>query len=331
MPTPIAIAPEHPTISPKTTGFLPERGALAVPTSPAEQLAASSNYLSELCHKKVGNTTYYQTLKTQPNLHPNQTYIRAARALVADRDAPLQPFERTLISLSAELGRFMYAGQKLDDLRDKGRLTPEERTLMTQIKLNEIIPFNKTIKELISRYPDLGATDLAENLTQATGAIFSGRRKDHQNTFYEYTATVNGMRHEKAAEDLLFAANIDYDYRVSVEEDSQGNDLFVYLNGDWVGIDIKASYTAEARAYQRHKYSHAVWTTLSSDDFRGPTDDAQDRVSISYETAHEHALAFCQRIHKAVSGELREEHYQTHHQRARQRGRGAVQWANHLN
>lgn len=271
---------------------------------------------------------YYQKLKENTQLHPNQTYIRAAKALVNDRDSQLDPFERSMIALSADLGIFIYAGQKLDDFRAMGRLSQEELTKMTQIKVNEIIPFNKAIKELINRYPALNALALAENLINATTEIFSSRKADDRDTAYEFTATVNGMRHEAAAENLLYAANIDYDYRVSVEEDSQGNDLFVYVNDAWVGIDIKASYNAEARAYQRHKNSHAVWTTLDEDDFRGPNDDQHDSVSISYETAQEHANAFRERVYQAAHGDLREQHYQAR-RRAKRHGRRALHAAHY--
>ena len=318
----------------------PEQEPLAY-QSPAERLAASPDYLYLLCKEKVSNTAYYQELRQNPNINPNKAYVKGADALVNDRDAQLEPFEREMISLSARLGSFIHAGIKLDDLRYGGRLTSEELTIMTQIKLKEIIPFNHAIKDLINRFPEVNATDLADNLTAADAKIFSrynpahpGSPNNHHEASkssiaYEFTATINGMRHEAAAEKLLIAADIDYDYRVSVEEDSQGNDLFVFIDGDWVGIDIKASYNAEARAYQRHRNSRAVWTTLDNDDFRGPNDDTHDSVSISYETSQEHALAFGKRVHEAVAGDLREEHYQAR-RRAKRHGRGAITAARHF-
>lgn len=65
------------------------------------------------------------------------------------------------------------------------------------------------------------------------------------------------MRHELAAESLLSAAGINYDYQITADQDSAGTDLMVEIDDQWHSIDTKASQTAEDRAHEKSSRSHA--------------------------------------------------------------------------
>lgn len=252
-----------------------------------------------------------------------------------DPDANLDRFERSILHLSSQLGKFTRGSMQLDDYRENPHLSRAERSHMASVKVDNIIPFNHEIKELINDFPRLKMKDLAKNLTIAHSAIYSNydpnrpeqSRRNHEmsqsEVAYRFESGIEGMRHEIAAETLLSAAGIEYDYRISAEEDSTGNDLFVAIDGHWVGIDIKASFNAERRAYSRHRTSRAVWTTLQPEEFRGPNDNAAGCVSISYGVAQKHALEFESRVYRAARGELAEE-YRTM-DRHQHRGRAALQ------
>lgn len=226
--------------------------------------------------------------------------------------------EKNLLGVISHLGSFVTAQRRADEIgdrRDEGRLSSDERNEMNRLKNEDLIPFNHSIKELINTDSSLTKDELDVSLTRLYMRLFykddplvkragvDGTRDQpliktvSQDALNSISVSTNGMRHEVAAEIMLAAAGIDYDYQVSAEEDAQGADLFVYINNEWTYIDIKASETSARKALAKRSDSHAVWTGLNPSAFTGVKGNQKDGLRLSFDKALEKSDAFVNRIY----------------------------------
>lgn len=215
-----------------------------------------------------------------------------------------------LLVATEQLGRFIEATSELNNIRNTinyefRRPNNDEKKYINWLKEEQIIPFNHTIKEIINTDSSFTIGGLSGALTQTYVGLYGRHKVLSESIGYEINSSevmkelrniIDGMRHEVAAETLLAAANIDYDYEVSATEDRTGVDLFVIIDGQRHSIDIKRSQMAEARVLEKHPHSHAVWTGLKEKDFTGAKGDKTSSLTIPFETARIKSAAFVDRI-----------------------------------
>jgi len=225
--------------------------------------------------------------------------------------------EKNILGVISHLGSFVTAQRRADEMgdrRDEGRMSIADRNEMARLKNNDLIPFNHAIKELIDTDSSLTKDELDASLTRLYMRLFykedplvkkadsDGTHDQNlikavsQDALTSISVSTNGMRHEVAAESMLAAAGIDYDYQVSAEEDAQGADLFVYLNREWVYIDIKASEMSAKKALAKRSDSHAVWTGLTQSSFDGAKGNQKNGLRLSYAQAQNYSNDFVNRI-----------------------------------
>lgn len=273
----------------------------------------------------VGRSSFYAEQRRGHVPH-SEAFIAAAEAILLDSESHLSKSEHALLNVVKGLGGFIEADDAVAKLseaeRDGKRLSQNQLFYRKKQKTEHLIPFNHSLKDLIDADPNTSMQTMAGSLAQAYGAVFSkshvldGGKPRHaedilsgRDVMSKLEATINGMRHEIAAETMLSTLGVDYDYDVSVSEDATGADLFVMIDGNYEAIDIKGSYTAERKAHERRSNSRAVWTGLEPSDFTGVKNNTHNAVSVSYDTAATKAEAFYDRILSVV--------YQSHGARTR--------------
>lgn len=291
---------------------------------PAEQLAASPLFIRDMAYKNVLQSEAYRARHSRQDSAGIRDFSEAAAEL-AEGDGINDPFERSLLSVVSKLGTAIDAKMEIDELREKRSVAnyydeafnASDKDRMYDLKIDYLIPFNDTVKELLNDYPHMTVTDLTKNLGVAYASIYGQYNSLHPDkprpperhqsldaTLFDLETTINGMRHELAAETLLSAAGVEYSYDTTVEDDANGHDMFVRVDGEWKGVDIKASLTAERRSHNKSPYSRAVWTGLIDSDFRGVNGTTPDAVSIPYDLAKQHGGEFAKWVKEAATGEL---------------------------
>jgi len=244
-----------------------------------------------------------------------------ALSLSDSDDQGFSESQKNILGVIGHLGSFVTAQRRADEMgnkRDEGRLSFEERAELSQLKNNDLIPFNHAIKELIDTDSSLTKDELDTSLARLYMRLFykddpivhqagpdSVRDKElissvSKDALNSISISTNGMRHEVAAESMLAAAGIDYDYQVSAEEDAQGADLFIYLDAQWVHIDVKSSETSARKALEKRSDSHAVWTGLHPSAFTGARGNQKNGLRLSFDEARNHADAFVDRIYSVA-------------------------------
>lgn len=274
--------------------------------------------------KLVNNAIHsdeYATLRSN-RIPPAEAMSQAMTAIAEDENNNLTNFESSLLSVTAGLGTFLEAQDELEVLSAErlrlGRLPDDEFNRTKELKNLYIIPFNHNLKSLINEAPNnLPKDTLVNGLSRAHASIFShynmlhpGEEKDpttvltQSDTIVRLDSIVNGMRHEIAAETMLIAAGINYDYDISVAEDARGIDIILEIDGKKTSIDVKSSNRAAQNARDKYPWGRAVYTGLTDDDFKG-INDVEDpspgALITSYATAEKNAPAFIDRIRKAIN------------------------------
>lgn len=260
----------------------------------------------------VGRSSFY-TEQRRGHIPHSEAFTAAADAILMDPESHLSKSEHALLDVVKNLGGFIEADDAVSRLseteRNGKRLNQNQLFFRKKQKTEHLIPFNHSLKNLIDADPNVSMQTMAGSLAQAYGAVFSksyvldgGKPRNAEDILSgrdvlgKLEATINGMRHEIAAETMLSTLGVDYDYDVSVSEDATGTDLFVMIDGKYEAIDIKGSYTAERKAHERRFNSRAVWTGLEQSDFTGVKNNTHNAVSVSYDTAATKAEAFYNRI-----------------------------------
>ena len=217
--------------------------------------------------------------------------------------------DASFIDLLGRTGGFVEAQHQLDtykQMRRSGdRLSDEQKEHMRQLKLEHAIPFNHSLKEFINQHPSSTIDETTAALTSAYVSLFQTRSEyghiiDKKEAHDSLRTVVDGMRHEIAAETLLSAAGIEYDYEVSVEDDSRGRDLYVILGDQKYHIDIKSSLTAERRGRKAHPDTPIVWTGLKDADFTGLKGDTPGSLIVPFSIDQQKVDRFVQNIDDGI-------------------------------
>jgi len=290
------------------------RNASEIKTGEKEQ-TLSNRVISLVNH--VARSPEYGELASKKVPH-TEAFSSAIDSIVNSPDNGFNSFDNALLVVTSKLGTFIEAQQELDEIESErksngGHLTESSFQLSKKLKKEYVIPFNHELKALINEGPNVKMRDLTTALTSAHTAVFSRYNSLYPNApknprmmqkpsevAYNLDTIVNGMRHEIAAETMLSAANIEYDYNVTVDEDARGIDIIVYLDGKREPVDIKSSLAAENRTRDKHPDARAVWTELGWEDFTGMKGNNPGALSIPYSTAEYSADSFVDRIRTII-------------------------------
>ena len=244
----------------------------------------------------------------------SEAFVVAAELFIEDEENELSNADRLLFTLVKDIGGFVEADAELSKSRteteDIGkRPTVNQIHYRRGLKKNHLIPFNHTVKSLIDEDSNVPIKGLAVTLARSYGTIFGksqvlnkGAQRDEKDLLklsdvaQKIETTVDGMRHEIAAETMLSTLGVEYNYDTTVDDDAKGIDLKVMIDGRFESIDLKKSLNAERKAHEARSSSHAVWTGLEYSDFRGMKNDTPGALAISYDRATEKAPAFYERI-----------------------------------
>lgn len=280
-----------------------------VTADPNDKTSVSFARINELVRDNVLTSKEYLRKRNHGYSHP-EAFHDIALLAADNQEAPLRDAERDLLRVVANLGRFIQAHHELNTLRSTPHLSEAGKEESTRLKREIVIPFNSTLKNFINSHPNerLGATASALAATyeayfsrhdcltnEAAEPLFVIPNSEASKTL---RTTLNGMRHELAAETMLMAAGYDVRFNTTVEDDASGTDLFVFIDNTRVPLDIKASETAVEEARAKYRYSRAVWTGLTREDFTGMNGQAFDALSVSYGVASEKSTTFVERINE---------------------------------
>lgn len=282
--------------------YQPEQAKKVTP----EAQAYGREFLGKI--RGIGMSDAYRSRRQAGTPHP--TALSEALVDYAGSTPELTDAERSLYVVASKIGTFIDASQQLDIYRDQlGTNKPNqvEKQRMTALKTEHIIPFNHEVKEFINLGGDMpmNSAVMALYYTYKFGfekfdSLHPGKAKEtglkDNEILYKLQSCLDGMRHELAAESILSAAGIEYDYRNTVDDDAAGNDLFVTLNGQEYGIDIKASEASETKAHNSPYPSYAIWTGLDAQDFTGSKGKTPNALAIPYDRAIEMADWFSDRL-----------------------------------
>ena len=268
-------------------------------TNSSEKENALTNRLVSLVNH-VGRSEEYRTLRSQKVTHTD-AFSGAIEAIINSPENGFNDADSALLNVASGLGTYIEAGQELNNLKDARKereLSDEEAERIKELKLNYLIPFNHSLKAFINESPNTTISELSTALTRTHTAVFAPHNSLHPESFkyiedtpkpsavlYELTKDINAMRHEIAVETMLSAAGIEYDYNISVEEDADGIDIIVYIDGIRTPIDIKSSRHAVDRALEKDPTAHAVATHLGDQHFTGMHGSAENALCIPFSIA----------------------------------------------
>jgi len=306
------------------------------PETNRNPLEAYQNHIVSLAKREVFATDEFRELVGRGTEKPI-AFRTVAEKVAGNTENELSEADRSLLMVLGNLGVFAEASVEVDTIyrdADHRRLTDQELWTTRQLKSEYLIPFNHHLKEFINTHPNDEIRTVSTALTSMYAPLFGrhtvlpddeiihGGRPTNHEVMYAVQSSLDGMRHEVAAEAMLEAAGYTFDYNVSAEEDATGDDMFVYLESGWQGVDIKASQNAVNSARERHRFSRAVATGLDWGDFKGQRGTTPGALSIPFATAQEKAGSFIERIYAMV------QHTEAQrHQVARKAGRRGLQYA----
>lgn len=285
--------------------------------TPEAQSSSPEKYVHHIIDlaKRVRDSDEYVELKGRGTPHP-AAFKRVSERMATDTKSELNDADRSLLRVVGALGEFTQAQHELSTIYESAEnryLNEDEKWTARNLKQEYIIPFNHHLKEFINTHPNDEIRTVSSALTNAYGTIFSryecidkkdtiyGSSPSAQEAFTQMQATLDGMRHEVAAETIIDAAGYTYDREVSAVEDAHGNDLFIYLESGWEGLDVKASPISAANDRSKHRFSRAVWSGLDWGDFKGIKGTGHGTLSIPYATAEEKSDTFIKNVYEMVA------------------------------
>ena len=290
-------------------------------THSAEQAHSPEKYIHhiiDLAKSHVRDTDEYRELMGRGGKSQAEAFRKVARDVASHEKSNLSEADRALLRVTGELGVYVQAEHELTQIyggAEDRYLDSDERQTARHLKTEYAIPFNHHLKEFINTHPNDDIRTVSSALTNAYGTIF-GRYEciDSKEMIYQQApqpreafeyiqASLDGMRHEVAAESLLEAADYSFDFRVSSEEDARGADLFVYLESGWEAVDVKASQLSASKAHSQNRFSRAVWSGLDWGDFTGQKGTGHGMLSIPFATADAKCDQFIGNIRQMVTSQ----------------------------
>lgn len=230
----------------------------------------------------------------ESDAHEKQTRALASTALkfsarmeerASDLDAKLDAYSVRLIG---QLPDFFEGKAELDIEHKEGENWDREHCL------EQVIPFNHTIRSMIDEFPELKIADLRKFCTETALILFgASRAKVIDQMVFE---TIGGMLQEIGLKQI--AKNIDGVTYVkmaeTVEEETKGIDLIVGYYGCDILLDAKSSHRSEEEAleeqlrkafrsdYELKEAGYPIYTGALHEDFEGGfrlSQEATDRCT----------------------------------------------------
>ena len=269
--------------------------------------------IAKLTKTRINDSEEYWKLRGEGIPHP-ESFRQTADMVAGDETNELSVADRSLLSVVGNLGVFVQAQARLNEIEENRdlHLSTQEYKEVRGLKDEFIIPFNHILKEYVNTHPDEELRAISSALTNTYEKIFSrfdcldpaneggATILQPDAVFQRIQASLDGMRHEVAAETILEAADYVFEYNVTTKEDAEGSDLFVYLESGWEGVDIKASLTGVKNSQAKNRYSRAVVTGLAWEDFTGSKGTGRGTLSIPFSVAESKAPAFIANIREMV-------------------------------
>lgn len=290
---------------------------MTTPTIERQQSSSEKffRHIAELAKTQVSDSEVYWRLRQDGVAHPD-AFRQTAETAAQDKTSELSPADRSLLSVVGNLGVFIQSQNKLDQIESAKQdhyLSTEEYREGRNLKDEHLIPFNHILKEFVNTHPNEELRAVSSALANTYEKLFSrfdclhpenGAASDivpSPVVLEKIQASLDGMRHEVAAETLLEAADYSYDRDITTEEDAKGSDLFVYLESGWEGVDIKSTQAGVNRATSKNRFSRAVTTGLLWEDFTGLKGTGRGTLSIPFAVAEEKSGTFVANIYEMVS------------------------------
>jgi len=298
--------------------------------SPKEAFVARvDNITGHILHSKQ-----YELLRHEGYSH-TEAFTSLAHHSAANKESRLAPSDRAVLEATSQLGGLVAAVNDLRELRikrDYSGLDDEQLNQLHALKKAHITPFNHSLKAIVSTSPNLDLYTVAESLGNTYEKIFfrehaqqrlSGRTTGTQAKSFldrsrqEILDSLDGMRHEGAAEAMLTAQGIDCISDVNVAQDIIGVDMLVSFDNNnpvkddqtkwskiaaelglhgWLELDIKSSEKQATDKRRRHPLKLAVATGLTYEDFTGTKNGGKNLLGISYDTAVTKGATFVENI-----------------------------------
>lgn len=226
----------------------------------------------------------------------NRAITKSARFLAesATKDSGYRTPEGHRFALIAQLEPFYRAQKALNKIRQQEQEGVRVSFSKKRYYRNEVIEFNHTLKDVIDSHPSLSFNELLTFVTR----MYQGANPNQNITDFthEVRLAMNGMRHEIGATQIIGALGLEYD-ETDNEQEMKGQDLIVYINGQPVPIDIKASPATVEIARQKSLYpDHIIWSHIEDYEFDGG-------FRIPYELAQQKGPAMMRDLNQAARAE----------------------------
>lgn len=209
-------------------------------------------------------------------------------------------FDRAVFDVISQLGTVVDTVRTLAELRERGARHVEKDPYT-----RKMIQFNHSLRAIIDHRPSIRYHDLAHLLENAYKPMSDPSTDDREIFKSELHQSLNGVRHEIGFEQIV-GAHHEIKEETSIDDDARGDDLEVLVDGIWVPIDVKASWTkmqeTRARKMSEQMNGHhattnnphlVIWSHLSDEDFG-------DSFMISPRVAEHKYAEIAPLLHKAA-------------------------------
>lgn len=244
--------------------------------------------------KKIGSSeAYVRERNNADNEHLSDSVRKrrsiklAATALSERKPSGYLTAEGHAMNLTAHIAEYSSSLNELRKLEDEH--APRKEKLPA---LRNIAGFNHALREMVDSNPSLRVSDV-KNFILTMNHSINGPESGGPMFEDKVRNTITGMRHEIAVEQMTgFMPGVET-LEATVEEDLQGVDLKVSINGSpYAAIDVKASHATAEHARQKARArgfddSHIVWSHANEEDFNGsfrlPLEVAKHNAQALYE------------------------------------------------
>lgn len=249
----------------------------------------------------VGYDAEIQASIAEQGLKPAAINL-ASRAIAASltNEHDYRTPEGDKFDVISRLGDFVDNSAKLQELSESHARFERKKPY-----LEGVIEFNHALRAMIDSDPNRSLPEIGNFLANMYTATYQPNTDptvwpNKLNYFnQQLSAVLIGMRHEIAAEQIIGTMNdVEYDTDVTNEEEMNGADGFVTMNGLTFPVDIKASLQAVERARQKSPTpENIIHSGVRNEDF------AHNGFRIPYDTALEKQAVMRDALEAAYAAE----------------------------
>lgn len=186
-----------------------------------------------------------------------------------------------------------------DWIRNERHLDANRRSMSRQEKidtLEPIIQFNHILREMIDTEQYTSMPEIVQFIQQSL-LHMRASREIIQYAVSSARSTLNGMRHEIAAESVLsMLPKVEGIRGATAEEELEGKDIIVEYAGRELALDVKASRRGEQEALAKSWNSDTlpVWSGFTNEDFGNQLTLGRERLEAKtayYQNILSHAVS----------------------------------------